>query len=376
MKRYPGLDLLRAIAILWVLLFHGMTEGIGNPFPAVGKLGWMGVDLFFVLSGYLIGSQLLKEYAAGRPPAIGTFYLRRAFRILPTYWVVLVFYLFGPAFREAQGLQPGWQFLTFTENFLIDYQHNRAFSHAWSLCVEEHFYLFFPLLVWVLMRRPSWKTTVAVCAVIFMGGMILRGYVWQHYVGIPGHSQFAYVERIYYPTIMRLDGLLAGVVLAAIRWFRPTVWQKAMDNPYHLLAVGIGSTAAAIWISKERMNFGASVFGFPMLSVSLALIVASCVSTKCFLGRIRIPGAESIATVTFSLYLSHKMTWHTIRTCWPGLVSDGGFQALCVYASSAFLIGTVLFFLVERPFLLLRKSAATEIFFGAEGKGYTKRVKP
>jgi peptidoglycan/LPS O-acetylase OafA/YrhL len=334
-----------------------MTEGIGNPFPEVGKLGWMGVDLFFVLSGYLIGSQLLKEYAAGQTPAIGTFYLRRAFRILPTYWLVLAFYVFVPTFREAQGLQPAWQFFTFSENFLIDYQHNRAFSHAWSLCVEEHFYLFFPLLVWVLMKRPSWKITATVCAVIFAGGMLLRGYVWLHYVGVPGHSPFAYVEWIYYPTIMRLDGLLAGVVLASIRWFKPSVWQKAMNNPYALLGVGLASTAAAIWVAKGRVDFGASVFGFPLLSVSLALIVAACISKRCLLGRIRIPGAEAIATVTFSLYLSHKMTWHTIRTCWPELVNGSGAQSFCIYAGSAFLVGSLLYFAIERPFLLLRQSA-------------------
>ena len=355
MKRYPGLDLLRAIAILWVLLFHGITEGLGSPFHAVGRLGWMGVDLFFVLSGYLIGSQLLKAYATGETPAIGAFYLRRALRILPAYWVVLAFYFFAPTFREAHGLQPVWQFLTFTENFLIDYQHNPAFSHAWSLCVEEHFYLIFPLLVWVLLHRPSWKISAAVCSLIFIGGMILRGYVWLHFIDIPRPSGSAFVELIYYPTYMRLDGLLAGVVLATIRWFRPAVWQKAMDNPCWLLAIGAGSLAIDIWFARGRTTFAASVFGFPMLSVSLALIVAACVSTKCFFGRICIPGAESIATVTFSIYLSHKMTWHVVRTFMPELVEQGGLQALCVYAGSAALVGTILYFAVERPFLLLRQ---------------------
>ena len=356
MKRYPGLDLLRAIAILWVLLFHGMTEGLGSPFHAVGRLGWMGVDLFFVLSGYLIGSQLLKAYATGETPAIGAFYLRRALRILPAYWVVLAFYFFAPTFREAHGLQPAWQFFTFTENLLIDYQHNPAFSHAWSLCVEEHFYLFFPLLVWVLMRRSSWKMTATLCAVLVAGGMLLRALVWDQYVGVPGHRQGAYVELIYYPTYMRLDGLLAGVVLAAIRWFRPALWQKAMNHPYRLLSAGAGSLTAAIWVAQERTTFSASVFGFPMLAASLALIVAGCISAKGVLGRVRIPGAESIATVTFSLYLSHKMTWHVIRTFWPALVNSGGLQAFCVYACSAFLVGAILYFSVERPFLRLRQS--------------------
>ncbi len=132
-----------------------MTESLGRAFPAVSEIGWMGVDLFFVLSGYLIGSQLFKEYAAGRKPEMRYFYLRRAFRIVPVFWLVAFIYFFFPVLREAPGIQPLWQFLSFTENFLIDYQHHATFSHAWSLCVEEHFYLVLPLLAWGLMRRPS-----------------------------------------------------------------------------------------------------------------------------------------------------------------------------------------------------------------------------
>jgi peptidoglycan/LPS O-acetylase OafA/YrhL len=65
--------------------------------------------------------------------------MRRAFRVLPAYLTVLLFYFAIPGFREAPGLSPAWQFLTFTENFRIDYLHDQAFSHVWSLCVEEHF---------------------------------------------------------------------------------------------------------------------------------------------------------------------------------------------------------------------------------------------
>ena len=129
MKRHPGLDLLRAIAITWVLLFHAMTERLGTPLEPVGRVGWMGVDLFFVLSGYLIGVQLFKAITERRPALLRTFYLRRAMRILPAYLVVLAFYVWIPGLRESRGLQPAWQFLTFTENFLIDYHSNQAFSH-------------------------------------------------------------------------------------------------------------------------------------------------------------------------------------------------------------------------------------------------------
>jgi peptidoglycan/LPS O-acetylase OafA/YrhL len=96
------------------------------------------------------------------------------------------------------------------------------------------------------------------------------------------------------------------------------------------------------------------VFGFSLLSISLALIVAACVSPKNLFGHARVPGAEAIASVTFSLYLSHKMTWHVVRTYWPEWVRVGGLQAFCVYEGAAFLVGALLYLVVERPFLHLR----------------------
>ena len=216
---------MRAIAILWVMLWHmglALRPGIWSG-PA--NYGWMGVDLFFVPSGYLIGSQLLRPYIRGSRPSIGGFYMRRAFRVLPAYLTVLLFYFVIPGFREAPGLSPAWQFLTFTENFRIDYMNDQAFSHVWSLCVEEHFYLVLPLLILLLMRRPSFSKTIAIVLGILCFGIAIRAYVYLHHVAIFPRDDdafgLAYVEKIYYPTHTRLDGLLVGVTLATIKTFRP-----------------------------------------------------------------------------------------------------------------------------------------------------------
>jgi peptidoglycan/LPS O-acetylase OafA/YrhL len=96
------------------------------------------------------------------------------------------------------------------------------------------------------------------------------------------------------------------------------------------------------------------VFGFPLLSAGFALLVMASVSERGFLGKYRVPGAQLIATVTFSLYLSHKMTWHVIRTYAPEWVRGAGVQAFVVYAVGALLIGGALYLLIERPFLRLR----------------------
>ncbi|MEO5560452.1 MAG: acyltransferase, partial [Dokdonella sp.] len=113
-RHLPGLDLLRAVAILWVMLFHSfIVGGLGDDFAWVSRYGWMGVDIFFVLSGYLIGNQLLRPLQRGESLRLATFYARRAWRILPAFAVVLAAYVCFPELREAPGLQPWWQFATF-----------------------------------------------------------------------------------------------------------------------------------------------------------------------------------------------------------------------------------------------------------------------
>lgn len=352
MSRLPGLDLLRAIAIVWVMFFHAAGAGLGSPFMPMSQFGWMGVDLFFVLSGYLIGWQVLRPLSRGEPLAFGDFYLRRALRVLPAFWVVLALYLWLPAFRERPGMQPAWQFLSFGVNLLIDYRHNKAFSHAWSLCVEEHFYLLFPALAWLTTRRPAgWKTGL-LAALLIGGGMALRAAVWQ---ASANDGADAWVERIYYPTWMRLDGLFAGVLLAALRAYRPAAWQALQRRAGGLVVLGLGLVAAAIWLSRERLGLQASVFGFPVLSWGLALLVVAGSAEQRWTGRLRVPGAAWLAAASFSLYLTHKAVFGMVSRAYGDALEAHGPLAFAVYAGSALLAGAALHYLVERPGLRLRE---------------------
>src|ERR1700722_153550 len=116
--RLFGLDTLRAFAIVVVMLYHLTIFGeLPMRILPVTYFGWMGVDLFFVLSGFLIGQQALKPYLVGQRLSVAEFYRRRAYRIFPAYLVVLALYFLVPGWRESPHLAPLWKFLTFTTNF-------------------------------------------------------------------------------------------------------------------------------------------------------------------------------------------------------------------------------------------------------------------
>ena len=143
--RIHGLDTLRALAVTLVVLHHYVLFVSDAPtFGWVGEIGWAGVDLFFALSGYLIGNQIFAGLRHPNGFSLRHFYARRLLRTLPNFWAVLALYALWPAFRGDAPLLPLWLYLTFTQN--IHLEPGTAFSHAWSLCIEEQFYMLLPAL--------------------------------------------------------------------------------------------------------------------------------------------------------------------------------------------------------------------------------------
>ncbi|TDF37507.1 acyltransferase [Alteromonadaceae bacterium M269] len=351
MNRLPGLDLLRAIAIVWVMLFHALR--IGTPSREFSIYGWMGVDLFFVLSGFLIGNQLFKSISQRHELNIREFYISRAFRILPAYLVVMSIYFLVPLTQEGRGLQPLWQFLTFSVNLFIDSKYSNTFSHVWSLCVEEHFYVVFPIIAMLFMNRGGAAKVIILSLVIIAFGMYLRSDIWLNELG-SGPFVRLYIEKIYYPTYTRLDGLLAGVLLATLKVFRPQLWGATMKHANKILFVGFSGLALAVWIFQNRFGLLGTVIGFPILSFSLAFIVAGASSSKSILGMYSVPGASVIATLAYSLYLTHKSVFHIVRSTIGTQLSSNGYQEFFVYSMAVFLVAIVLYVTVERPFLKLK----------------------
>jgi peptidoglycan/LPS O-acetylase OafA/YrhL len=354
MPRLPGLDLLRSIAILWVMCFHTfLIGGLGPDWTWLTRFGWAGVDIFFVLSGFLIGSQWLRKLQRGDGPQWGDFYWRRAWRILPAFAVVLAIYLAFPVLREEPNLEAWWQFASFTLNLFIDYSHNPAFSHAWSLCVEEHFYLLFPLLAWALTRRPSVARFVSLCALLVLGGIALRAGVWLHDNALqPPRNWF--IEDIYYPTWMRLDGLLVGVMLAALCVYRPQLWARLQARWKLLMPAGLAVTALAFALFTNRTGLLANAVGWPLLSLGLGLLVLAASQPRAW----AVPGAGWLAAVSYSLYLSHKLAMHAVFTWIAPALPLQGLALFPVYAAAILAVGAALHYGVEKPGLLLRDRLA------------------
>jgi peptidoglycan/LPS O-acetylase OafA/YrhL len=364
--RSAGPDLLRAIAILLVMLWHVPRASRLDAFEGLRMFSWTGVDLFFVLSGFLIGTQLLTPIARHQRQSLREFYLKRSFRILPAFLFVLALYKFVPVLSEGGSLQPTWRLLTFTMNFGLDYRVAGAFTHAWSLCVEEHFYLILPALALLLskLRRRGW--TLLIAGVLLCGGMILRALLWiplGEAAAADTNFSFApeYLKAIYYPTYCRLDGLIFGVLLAAYRCFHPEHWRRYAD-PRLTLCLGLTCIVAscflfnfpsARFVGGPSLSFVGAVFGYPLFSLGCTLLLSASLSWERFFPTWQVPGAAMIAMISYSLYLSHKMTSHAVRLLLSP-ESLTGSQGFFVYYASSIAGGALLWWLIEHPFLRLR----------------------
>ncbi len=354
-ERQPGLDLLRALAIVVVVIYHAALFGFKSP-GRVDRFGWIGVDLFFVLSGYLIGGQLLAPLARGRPIDLRRFFARRAFRIIPAYFVILAVYAFLPSWREYPEMSPLWKLVFSVQN--IGLHGGTAFSHAWSLAVEDQFYLFLPLILILVSRWPR-AQFILPCAIV-LGGIVLRAFLaWQN-LAETGVSFGGFQTWIYYPTWTRLDPLVFGVALAAIEKFRPPWWRRLMNLAPWLLLPGLALIVYALYLGEgDYLTVAASIWQFPMIALGMAALLVCAVSPRLILRRVKIPGAAFIASIAYSAYLIQKLVIHFVaQFCSRYNITFMSAAALlgvelCVYAGA-----TILFFAVERPFLQLRHRIA------------------
>src|SRR4051812_1247699 len=266
--RIPELDGLRGLAIAAVMCFHSALY-----FPIEGAtrnlflFGWSGVDLFFVISGFLIGGILIDEREAGN--YFSAFYLRRFFRIVPVYFAVLAAYglawsMDGAIRRdvmEAVGSPMHWYtYLSFTNNFQIAKQDSMGFflPVSWSLAIEEQFYLTLPLLVWLVAPKHLSKVVGGLIATVVL---VRATSCWYEVVT----QNQAYVLPWF-----RADALLMGVGCALlVRNRRAVEWMRL--HPAFLIAA-IGVAALSVVAAGTRLPHWTASPKSTLMMVGLTLV--------------------------------------------------------------------------------------------------------
>jgi peptidoglycan/LPS O-acetylase OafA/YrhL len=349
--RLGGLDTLRAAAIALVLMSHYMGFVSRQPtFGTVGKVGWAGVDLFFVLSGYLIGNQILSPLARGEAFSLKTFFARRLLRTLPNYYVVLALYLLFPAVLGGSGMASIWRFLSFTQNFGLAY--GQTFTHSWSLCIEEQFYLLLPVVALGIKRcsrsvRPAW------CVI---GGAIGIGMAARAGLSL-AHGYDSFSAEIYYSSFCRFDELLPGVAIAMLKNFHGELYASLLRHGNALLAAGVVAVVLVLYgLQNDFPNaFTATTLGFSLLAIGFALLTLAALSPHSLLSRIRVPGASRLALWSYAIYLVHKPLFMAARPWLERMHIDTGAPLTVVLVLLAGVIGGwLLFHFVETPFMRLR----------------------
>ena len=358
-KTLYGLDNLRALAIIMVFLFH-YHKWFPHPawFPDVLKLGWTGVDLFFVLSGFLISSQLFAQIKKEGSFSMKDFYIKRFFRILPVYYFVVALYFIFPVLSGTQLLPPLWKFLTFTQNFAANLETHSAFGVVWSLCVEEHFYLVLPVTLLLLLKNGWYKKAGILLLLLFLAGFLIRFYSYYN-IYLPQTNGIIngslWVSTIYYPTYCRLDGLLAGVSIAALYNYLPSVFFRLSKYANTFIAAGVLLLAIAYFTFENPFSFGSSIIWFPLVSVCFGCMVLGAVMPASFLYKWKSALLSLIAKLSYSLYLVHMGTILLVQKIFFAWGIEK--ESIWMFVLSiifCILISLVLYYSIEKPFMKMR----------------------
>lgn len=307
MKHNRALDGLRGLAIVLVIAFHGGWL----PF------GWVGVQLFFVLSGYLITSILLETRSLSASGYFSRFYWRRTLRIMPLYYAfLLVATVLFVAFNLPAGLNEDWPYLvTYTHNFArAKIEDVKTFSHFWSLAVEEQFYLMWPAVVWF--ARGVWLKQVVISLVVL--GPLLRG-LTAYAVGWLAGSSFD-VEQMAraasFSLFGHIDGFAAGALVAIVPLERGfTRIRLGLSLALLVLLSGLAMVivryldGGVYWLTfgypHKMVSHYQYLWGFTVLNLFFASLVGCCHQGNILGSWIEAKPLRYLGHISYGLYIFH-----------------------------------------------------------------------
>ncbi len=364
----PALDGIRGVAIIWVVL-HNTTDllptVLQGPWHVLAFLvhpGWIGVQLFFALSGFLITGGLLDTQSAAN--YFRAFYARRALRILPLYYTVLILLLvvapvlhLGTPELHADAKQQLSLWL-----FVVNWTHTApyGFGHFWSLAIEEQFYLFWPLVVRRLSARRLLKTCVCIAVVALVARCILV---------LSGASS----QTVYTATISHLDALaLGGAGACLLRIPAAGTWLASRLRAIDLCTLALFAVGFPVTRGYSPDSLQCELFGFSLLAICCAALVTSAAvggeqARQTLIARaLSWPFLRYCGKYSYAIYIFHQLIHKLLGEPW--LVSRFGSQppAPIVYAYSV-CIGLVSFCaaflsyqLLEKRFLALKSLFVAE----------------
>lgn len=364
-ERIFGLDLLRALAIFSVLEGHALKVFYPH-WPRIGVLGhggFYGVELFFVLSGFLIGQILLKlGPAMEQPSTLLVFYIRRWLRTLPLYWlfiavnVWLVFHLYGMHFGAKDVFEHAFFLRTFAENRIA------FIPESFSLAVEEWFYLLLPAALCLGLKTRARFVTVflTTVAVFYLFSTVAR-------MISAGEPVYSWSNRERVIVVDRFDALMIGVFAAWVAQRFPTFWRRhawTLAGAGAVLALAMYLTLFrpdAVWVTNAPENFFARTFRFNLVSLGFALLLPAASGWTLARENWASQAVRRIALWSYSIYLVHQPVIQLVdRHLFPH-VKTSAVEAVACFATQlggAILISAVFYRFYEAPLTRLRETAA------------------
>ncbi len=343
----PALDGLRAFAVLAVLCYHGgMSWALG---------GFLGVDAFFVLSGFLITSLLLVEWKGTNGIALTAFWIRRAKRLLPALFLVLGGVALYAAFAAAPtelgrirddglaslGYVANWRFVFSHQSYFDTFGVPSPLRHMWSLAIEEQFYLVWPMIVYGVLRwrRGSVGALAAVAGAIAIGSTVLM---------VSLYNPNGDPSRVYYGTDTRVSSLLVGALLAMFatkHTFGKTIFERRSLHVASVLAVG---ALGFMWVTTTDGPSWLYLGGFLVAALLVAVVIADVSQEQ--MGPVAkvmsLRPLRWIGAISYGLYLWHWPIYVFLSPVRTGL-DDAALFA--VRLAATFIVATLSYYLVEQP---------------------------
>jgi peptidoglycan/LPS O-acetylase OafA/YrhL len=368
-RRLPSLDGIRGLAIIWVVL-HNTTDHLPPTLHGASRVlalllhpGWIGVQLFFALSGFLITAGLLDTQRATN--YFSAFYARRALRILPLYYIVLLLLLI-----VAPALQLGPTLLRTNMKeqlslwlFTVNWTHVApyGFGHFWSLSIEEQFYLFWPFIV----HRLSARRLFAVCVYIAMSALVMRGIMV-----FSGASSWA----VYTATTSRLDALaLGGAGACFLRIPSASAWLASRLTAVNVAAMAIFVAGVPITRAYNTDTVQCQIFGYTLLALCSATFVTTAAAADAqpkpaTLTRVLCwPPLRAWGKYSYAIYIFHQLIHKLWGDPWMFSRFGGHPTALAVYTYSltigllSFAAAYLSYQLFEQHFLALKHYFAPRV---------------